>query len=130
VDYGCLPYIPGHEYALGSDHYVVAYAIDDGRRPPARPAGFPHVSLPLTELATAWRAERIGYRRGAFPLLGGTPAHSQTERRTNCTRRPYLTSAGHSGAGAGRGGSSVRTRSVGWRSAPDPARCRTATRAS
>ncbi len=30
------------------------------------PAGFPHVSLPLEQLELAWKAERIGYRRGYY----------------------------------------------------------------
>jgi hypothetical protein len=103
VDYGCLPYIPGHEYGAGSDHYIVAYAMDDATVRLHDPAGFPHVSLSLTELANAWRGERIGYRRGAFRCW-------RAPRRTSHPTADELYAAAlshfrhvYSGAGAGPG---------------------------
>jgi hypothetical protein len=63
---GYLRYAPNHRYAEGADHYVLAYALDEQRVWLHDPAGFPHVSLPHADLALAWRAERIVYRRGAY----------------------------------------------------------------
>jgi hypothetical protein len=66
IDMGDLSYIPWASQARGSDHFVLAYAIDAAELRLHDPAGFPHASLPLTDLEPAWRAERIPYRRGAF----------------------------------------------------------------
>jgi len=81
----------------------VAYAIDDAAVRLPRPRGFPHVSLPLTELATAWRAERHRVRR----------AHSAAWAAPRRIRKPtedelYAAALSHfrqvySGAGAGPG---------------------------
>jgi hypothetical protein len=103
VDYGCLPYIPGHEYALGSDHYVVAYAIDDAAVRLHDPAGFPHVSLSLPDLEVAWRAERIGYRRGAFRCwLAPRRVRRPTEDELYAAALAHFWHV-YSGAGAGPG---------------------------
>jgi hypothetical protein len=66
VDMGYLRYVPGHQHAAGADHFVMAYAIDEQHVALHDPAGFPHVALPLADLALAWRAERVPYRRGAY----------------------------------------------------------------
>ena len=66
VDMGYLSYVPYHQYCEGADHYVLAYAFDETTVYLHDPAGFPFASLPLEDLALAWRAERIGYRRGAY----------------------------------------------------------------
>jgi hypothetical protein len=50
----------------GSDHYVLALALDDRALRVHDPAGYPHALLPLDDLERAWRAEAIPYRRGAF----------------------------------------------------------------
>lgn len=66
LDMGYLTYIPWHGPAAGSDHYVVAYAMDDERVFLQDPAGFPCTSLGFDDLTHAWRAERIGYRGGPY----------------------------------------------------------------
>jgi hypothetical protein len=66
LDMGYLTYIPWHGPAAGSDHYVVAYAMDGERAFFQDPAGFPCTSLGFDDLTRAWRAERIGYHSGPF----------------------------------------------------------------
>jgi hypothetical protein len=80
LDMGELTYRPRRENAAGADHYVLVYALDDAEVHLHDPAGFPHVSLPLVDLARAWRAERVGYRRGAFRWWS---APSRVRRRTS-----------------------------------------------
>lgn len=66
VDMGMLVYQPGRGRPNGVDHFVLAYAMTDGEVFLHDPAGYPCVSLRLDDLAVAWKAERIGYRRGAY----------------------------------------------------------------
>jgi hypothetical protein len=66
LDMGWLTYVRGRGRASGVDHYVLGYALDGAELHLHDPAGFPHVSLPLADLAEAWRAELVGYRRGSF----------------------------------------------------------------
>ncbi len=66
LDMAYLDYLPYHENCVGADHYVLAYAMDQDEVHLHDPDGFPHVSLSLGQLDLAWKAERIGYRRGAY----------------------------------------------------------------
>lgn len=66
LDMGHLTYIPGHDMYAGSDHYVVAHAIDDDRVYLHCPQGFPAATLGLADLAPAWRADRIGHPGGPY----------------------------------------------------------------
>ncbi len=66
LDMGCLSYIPGHKFMHGSDHYVLALAVENAALRVHDPAGYPHALLPHDDLECAWRAEAIAYRRGAF----------------------------------------------------------------
>ncbi len=66
VDMGYLSYVPYHQQCKGADHFVLAYGMDEDGVHLHDPGGFPHVSLPLDDLALAWRAERVAYRRGAY----------------------------------------------------------------
>jgi hypothetical protein len=66
LDMGYLDYLPYHEDCAGADHYVLAYAMDQDEVYLHDPDGFPHVSLALDQLELAWKAESIGYRRGAY----------------------------------------------------------------
>jgi hypothetical protein len=66
LDMGHLTYIPWHGVLAGSDHYLVAYAVDGGRAWLQDPAGFPCTALGREDLARAWRAERIGAPGGPF----------------------------------------------------------------
>lgn len=66
VDMGCLTYMPSARGPNGVDHFVLLHGLEGDEVCLHDPAGYPHVSLPLADLERAWRAERIGYRRGAF----------------------------------------------------------------
>lgn len=66
LDMGYLDYLPYREECAGADHYVLVYAMDQNEVYLHDPDGFPHVSLPLDQLELAWRAERVGYRRGSY----------------------------------------------------------------
>jgi hypothetical protein len=61
-----LSYIPAHKQLDGVDHFVLAYALDEQCVHLHDPAGYPHVSLSIDDLALAWRADRIAYRRGCY----------------------------------------------------------------
>jgi hypothetical protein len=66
LDMGHLTYIPWHLALAGSDHYLVATAVDGDRALLQDPAGFPATALGRDDLARAWRAERIGAPGGPF----------------------------------------------------------------
>ena len=66
LDVGFLCYDPMHSNFNGVDHYVLAYGMDDQEIYLHDPAGFPHVALSLEDLESAWKAERIDYRRGSY----------------------------------------------------------------
>jgi len=66
LDMGYLSYNPNHEYLAGTDHFVLAYGMDERAIYLHDPEGFPHISLPLDQLKRAWKAERISYRRGFY----------------------------------------------------------------
>ena len=103
VDCGSLSYSPHAPYMAGADHYVVALALEADGLLLHDPAGAPYAVLPVPDLLAAWRAERIGYKRGAYTLR---TAFRQTacvprRRRTRSVlpdRRPR--SAGPAGGSA------------------------------
>ena len=66
LDMGYLTYNPRHESLYGADHFILAYEQDKDRVYLHDPAGFPSVFLSLKDLAQAWKAEDIGYRRGYY----------------------------------------------------------------
>src|SRR4051812_1112722 len=66
LDMGLLSYRTGRRQASGVDHFVLAYAVDDAEVYVHDPAGYPSVSIALTDLEPAWAAELVGYRRGAY----------------------------------------------------------------
>lgn len=66
VDMGMLVYQPGKGRPNGVDHFIVAYGVEDAEVLVHDPAGYPSVSLLDADLAVAWRAELVGYRRGAY----------------------------------------------------------------
>ena len=77
LDMGCLSYVPGHKFMHGSDHYVLALAVENGALRVHDPAGWPHALLPLDDLEGAWRAEAIAYRRGAFRYWSSPARHTR-----------------------------------------------------
>jgi hypothetical protein len=66
LDMGLLLYQPGKGRPSGVDHFVLAYAADEAEVYLHDPAGYPGVLLTWADLAAAWAAERVGYRRGAY----------------------------------------------------------------
>jgi hypothetical protein len=71
VDVGYLSYSPLAPRLAGADHYVVALALEADHLLLHDPAGAPYAVLPLPDLLAAWRAERIGYKRGPYTLRTG-----------------------------------------------------------
>lgn len=68
VDMGYLSYSPWRRLQAGSDHYLVLTHFD-GETPIVNdPDGYLQAPLPIEDLLTAWRAERIGYREGPYSL--------------------------------------------------------------
>jgi hypothetical protein len=63
LDMSFLSYNPGRP---GVDHYVLVDRMEDDRVTVYDPAGYGAVFLGRTELADAWRADAIGYRRGHY----------------------------------------------------------------
>ncbi|WP_085035457.1 hypothetical protein [Ensifer aridi] len=61
VEIGHLRHHPGVRGPIGSDHYLVVLAIEDGRVRMHDPQGYPFASLPVDNFLTAWRAETIDY---------------------------------------------------------------------
>lgn len=66
LDMGYLRYNPNWKYLFGSDHYVLAYEMDEREIHLHDPAGFPYVSLSLEHMADAWKAEGIIDVEGAY----------------------------------------------------------------
>jgi hypothetical protein len=66
IDMSHLVYNPMRPREPGVDHYVVILEAQDGRYRLHDPAGFAHVPLDAANLATAWRADAISYRRGHY----------------------------------------------------------------
>ena len=55
VDMGYLRYNPSYPNLSGGDHFVLAYRMDEREIGLHDPGGFPYVTLPLDELALAWK---------------------------------------------------------------------------
>ena len=66
LDMGELPYHPDSRGANGIDHFVLALGVEDGAVVVHDPAGYPAMPIDIEALDRAWRAELIGYRRGAY----------------------------------------------------------------
>ncbi|UNK16040.1 hypothetical protein MNQ98_15975 [Paenibacillus sp. N3/727] len=82
LDMGHLTYNPNAAYLGGSDHFVLAYKIDDNAIYLHDPAGFPYVSLPLSEFVLAWKAECIidrvfSYHYWAAPKRKDSPSEDE-----------------------------------------------------
>lgn len=66
LDLGELLYNPHAPNLRGSDHFVVALEVEDERIRLHDPYGYPCAVLTPGELLTAWRADRIPYKRGPY----------------------------------------------------------------
>ena len=83
LDMGELPYRPGARGANGADHFVLAIDVVADAVLVHDPAGFPAMPIEAEALGRAWRAELIGYRRGAYrrwhsPARARSPAPDGT----------------------------------------------------
>jgi hypothetical protein len=68
LDMGYLTYQPNYRFQGGSDHFVVALAVEEDHVVVHDPKGFPYATLPLDALLQAWRAERINYIQEPYTL--------------------------------------------------------------
>jgi hypothetical protein len=66
LDMQFLSYNPSRPRKPGVDHYLLVCRLDGDRVFVFDPAGYAEVFLSRAELADAWRAEAIGYKRGYF----------------------------------------------------------------
>jgi hypothetical protein len=66
LDMQFLSYNPSRPREQRVDHYVLAYRLDGDRIFVFDPAGYAEVFLSRAELADAWRAEAIAYKRGYY----------------------------------------------------------------
>jgi hypothetical protein len=66
LDMGYLMHNPLHKRMMGADHFVVAYGADNDGLLMHDPEGFPNVRASFSQFEPAWRAEKVGYRRGYY----------------------------------------------------------------
>ena len=66
LDMSFLSYNPARPGFPGVDHYILVDRMQDDRVTVYDPAGYGAVFLGKAELADAWRADAIGYRRGHY----------------------------------------------------------------
>jgi hypothetical protein len=86
VDLGELPYNPRAAELRGGDHFVVALEMDDEQIRLHDPYGYPCVVLAPSELLTAWRADRIPYKRGSYTLRSRFQQVEQVSRQEAVAR--------------------------------------------
>ena len=84
LDMGELSYHPNARGASGADHFVLAVGVENGAILVHDPAGYPATPIELDALSRAWRADLIGYRRGAYrrwhsPVRTSSPTPRQIE---------------------------------------------------
>ncbi|HEX2888737.1 hypothetical protein [Vineibacter terrae] len=66
LDMQFLSYNPGRPSVAGVDHYVLVSAIEGDQAVIYDPAGFAEMLISRADLAQAWRADAIIYKRGHF----------------------------------------------------------------
>lgn len=66
LDMSFLDYNPDRPKSDGVDHFVLVYKIEGDRVYLNDPAGFAKVFISFEQLAKAWKAESIGYKRGYY----------------------------------------------------------------
>ncbi|MFF0729070.1 hypothetical protein [Streptomyces sp. NPDC004134] len=74
VDMGLLLYHPGTPWGPatgGSDHYVVALAVDDDTVLLHDPHGHPYATLPAGEFLASWRAEAVEFTAEPYVMRAG-----------------------------------------------------------
>jgi len=68
VEIGLLVNHPEFNQPIGSDHFVVALAVDDERVTYHDPHGLPFATLPVPEFLAAWRADTSAYKSTRYTL--------------------------------------------------------------
>ncbi|GLV55060.1 hypothetical protein KDH_19070 [Dictyobacter sp. S3.2.2.5] len=68
LDAGYLTYNPSHKYLEGTDHFVMALAVENDHVLMHDPRKYPYARLSISEFMKAWRAERISYKWGPYTL--------------------------------------------------------------
>jgi hypothetical protein len=86
LDLGELPYNPRAAELRGGDHFVVALAVEDERIRLHDPYGYPYAVVDPSELLTAWRADRIPYKRGPYTLRSHFQQVEQVSRQEAIAR--------------------------------------------
>jgi hypothetical protein len=66
LEFAKLVYNPAHVGSTDSDHYILAYDLDETYVYVHDPWGFPCARIAYPDLEKAWRAEAIAYKRGYF----------------------------------------------------------------
>lgn len=102
VDMGRLTYVPWHRQATGSDHYLVAYDIDDDGVFLHDPAGFPCARLGFDDLSRAWQGDTIGYPAPAYQRWAEIRrVRTPTERATYDAAMDHYARIYRAGPGSG-----------------------------
>jgi hypothetical protein len=71
VEFGLLRYLPGMGTPIGSDHFVVVIAVNEGTVTLHDPHGHPYATLPVDAFVAAWRAETVPYPSTPFTMRAG-----------------------------------------------------------
>lgn len=58
---GLLPHIPGMGVAVGADHFLVVFGIEDGAVRAHDPQGYAFITIPVERLLPAWNTETLVY---------------------------------------------------------------------
>ena len=96
LDMGHLTYNPNHTMLYGVDHFVTVYAVDGQYLYLHDPAGFACMKVAFNGILEAWKAEAIGYKRGAYSMWGNfrkvkSPSQTQIYQETaRIMRTRYL----------------------------------------
>ena len=96
LDMGHLTYNPNHTMLYGVDHFVTVYAVDGQYLYLHDPAGFACMKVDFNDILEAWKAEAIGYKRGAYSMWGNfrkvkSPSQTQIYQETaRIMRTRYL----------------------------------------
>jgi hypothetical protein len=69
LNMGHLTYNPNYPYLGGADHFIVVLSVGEDHAVVHDPKGFPSVTLPLENLLSAWRAEKLDIKYTDAPYI-------------------------------------------------------------
>lgn len=88
LNMGHLTYNPNYPYLDGADHYVVVLSMEEGQVLVHDPKGFPSAALPIEELLSAWRAEKLAIAYTDVPFIQRSAfRHTQPSSRKTMIER-------------------------------------------